>query len=239
MDSLKRALAACIPDGMPLPILAGPLRGSRWLAGAAPGPAKGLSTLFNRCEPGQLKEALRLAALERDGICFDIGAHSGLYALALARASRLVYAFEPLPRNLAYLVRTLAVNRVRNVHVIPWAVGGASRLDGFQEGDHSSEGRLDAAGTMPVFTVTCDEFSTRYHAVPSLLKIDVEGTELEVLKGAMGILKSRRPAILLSTHGDGVKADCLRYLRDLGYGKAVPLDAASEAEAREFSLTAG
>ncbi len=237
IDALKRSLAACIPDGLPLPILAGPLRGRRWLAGAAPGPAKGLSTLFNRCEPGQLREALRLAALAPDGVCFDIGAHSGLYTLLLSRASRRIYAFEPLPRNLAYLVKTLAVNGIRNAHVIPWAVGGASRLDGFQEGGHSSEGRLDAAGALPVFTVTCDEFAARYQAVPDLLKIDVEGAELEVLKGAIGILRARKPAILLSTHGDGVKNDCLAFLRDLGYAKVEPLDARTEAEAREFSLT--
>lgn len=101
MDALKRCLAAFIPDGTPLPVLAGPLRGRRWLAGAAPGPAKGLSTLFNRCEPGQLKEALRLA--EPGGVFFDIGAHSGLYTLLLAKASRSIFAFEPLPRNIAFL----------------------------------------------------------------------------------------------------------------------------------------
>src|SRR5690606_32957801 len=99
MDALKKVLTACIPDGTALPILSGPLRGRRWLAGAAPGPAKGLSTLFNRCEPGQLREALQLARMSPDGICFDIGAHSGLYSLLFPRAARLVYAFEPFPRN--------------------------------------------------------------------------------------------------------------------------------------------
>jgi FkbM family methyltransferase len=238
MDAWKKALAACIPDGTPLPILSGPLRGRRWLAGAAPGPAKGLSTLFNRCEPGQLRAAEHLARLVPDGICFDIGAHSGLYTLLLARNSRLVYAFEPLPRNLAYLVRTLAVNGIANAHVIPWAVGGQTRLDGFQVGEHSSEGRVEAAGTMPAFTVTCDEFSVRYRAVPTLLKIDVEGTELEVLKGAVGILRAGSPAILLSTHGDGPKHDCLHFLRNLGYRNVRPLDGPGEESAREFSITA-
>lgn len=238
MDALKRVLAACIPDGTALPILSGPLRGRRWLAGAAPGPAKGLSTLFNRCEPGQLREALRLARLSPDGICFDIGAHSGLYSLLFARASRLVYAFEPFPRNLAYLARTLAANGLGNVHIVPWAVGGETRLDGFLPGDHSSEGKVDAAGTMPVFTVTCDAFAERYGAVPSLLKIDVEGTEAEVLRGADGILRKGRPAILLSTHGDGPKNECLGLLRSMGYRNVLPLDAAREEDAREFSVTA-
>ncbi len=238
MAAWKKIVSTCIPNGLPLPILVGPLRGRFWLAGAAPGPGKGLSTLFNRCEPGQLKEALHLASLVPNGISFDIGAHSGLYTLLLARNSRQVFAFEPLPRNLAYLVRTLSTNGIANAHVIPWAVGGETRLDGFRIGEHTSEGRVDPGGTLPVFTVTCDAFSARYQVVPTLIKIDVEGTELDVLKGARETLQKGKPAILLSTHGDNVKNECLRFLHDVGYGKFKPLDASTETDAREFSISA-
>ena len=157
--------------------------------------------------------------------------------MLLAKASRSIFAFEPLPRNIAFLVRTLAANGIRNAQVIPWVLGGKTGIDAFKLGEHSSEGKVDADGTLPVFTVTCDEFAARYQAIPGLLKIDVEGTDLEVLQGASGILRSRKPAILLSTHGDGPKEACLRFVRDIGYRTIKPLDGLDEGNAREFSLT--
>lgn len=233
---IARLAAGFIPAGTPLPIVAGPLRGAWWLAGSAPGPAKGLSTLVNRCEPGQLAEALRL--VRPDSVVFDVGANVGLYSLLFARACQKVYAFEPVPSNLAWLARTLAANRIANVTVLPWAAGAESGLTAFAEGEHHSEGRLDASGAMPAFAVSLDAFAARYGARPDLIKIDVEGGELDVLRGAEGLLRSGRPAILLSTHGDGPKAECLAYLKGLGYSGAKPLDDADPARAREFALTA-
>lgn len=236
VDSLKRLLAALIPVGTPLPILSGPVKGGRWLAGSSPGPAKGLSVVFNRSEPGQLAEAARLAASASD--CFDIGAHAGLYSLLFARTARRVYAFEPLPSNLAWLMRCLKANRVPNVAVIPWALSDAPGTFRFQEGAHSSEGRLDPAGSMPIYATTCDIFCAENGTRPSVMKIDVEGAEAAVLRGACGLLRESHPALLLSTHGDVPKEECFRYLRGLGYGKPKPLDAPNEADANEFSFQA-
>lgn len=236
LGSLTRfAVRAAVPDGIPLPVFAGPLRGSLWLSGSAPGPAKGLSTLFNRCEPGQLREAL---ALTRSGsVVFDVGANVGLYTLLFARNCSRVYAFEPVPSNLAWLARNLAWNRIDNVTVLPWAAGAESGLTAFAEGEHHSEGRVDAKGSMPAYAVALDAFAARYGASPDVLKIDVEGGELDVLKGAEGLLRARKPAILLSTHGDGPKAECLRFLRERGYAGVKPLDDADPARAREFAVT--
>ena len=234
-----RFAAGLIPDGTPLPILSGPLRGAWWLAGAAPGPSKGLSVLLDRCERGQLAEAGRLC--RPGGVCLDIGAHAGLYSLLFARRGSRVFAFEPLPANLAWLGRTLRANRVAGVAaitVVPWALSDREGTTSFREGEHSSEGRLDPAGRQPAYATTCDAFCAFAGIRPDVLKIDVEGEEAAVLRGAAGILAALRPAILLSTHGDPAKEACLRLLRDAGYGRPQPLDAAEEAEAREFSLTA-
>lgn len=234
--SAGRLAARALPDGLPLPILAGPLRGAIWHSGAAPGPAKGLSVLIDHCEPGQLRAALRLCA--RDGVAFDLGAHAGLYSLLFARACREVYAFEPLPENLGRLTRTLAWNKVRNAHIIPWAAGGATELGAFRIGAHTSEGMVDASGDVPVHVVALDDFAKRYGVIPDLIKIDVEGAELEVLRGAAAILRARKPPILLSTHSDAIKQACLEYLRATGYTGFEPLDAPDAKEAREFAVTA-
>lgn len=236
MRGLLRAAAAWVPDGTPLPILSGPLRGAWWHAGAAPGPSKGLSVNLNRSEPAQLAEAWRL--VRKGSVCFDVGAHAGLYTLLLSRKARRVYAFEPLPANLAALHRTLARNRVANAVTVPFALAGRTGLMSFREGEHSSEGRLDPDGAVPVMGVTCADFISRYGESPDLLKIDVEGAELDLLRGSLDFFRARRPDLLLSTHGEGIKSECLRLLRDIGYAGIRPLDAAGETEAREFSATA-
>lgn len=239
MDLLKRLVAGLVPEGAALPILAGPLKGSRWLAGSAPGPAKGLSVLAGRSEPGQLAEAARLlASLAPGSDCLDIGAHAGLYSLLFARRARRVYAFEPLPANLAWLARTLARNRVANAVIVPWAVSDAEGPLRFSEGAHSSEGRLDPDGGLPVYATTCDAFCAANGAKPALLKIDVEGAEAAVLRGAAGLLRASRPALLLSTHGDAPKEACFALLRSHGYGAPRPLDRPHAADANEFSISA-
>lgn len=235
MTVLMRLIAGCIPNGTPLPILAGPLRGAKWITGAAPGPSKGLSVVAGRSEPRQLEEAWSL--LKEGSVAFDVGAHSGLYTLLFAKRAKHVYAFEPLPRNLRFLHRTLELNRVSNAIIVPFALSGLTGATSFREGKHNSEGRLDASGELPVFGITCSDFASQYNAWPNLLKIDVEGAELDLFKGSLEFFRERRPALLLSTHGEKVKADCLRLLRELGYGRVKPLDVGSEEQANEFSIT--
>jgi FkbM family methyltransferase len=236
MPSIKRALAMAFPDGTPVPVLAGPLRGKWWLAGAAPGPSKGLSVVLNRSEPGQLREADRLAF--RGSVCFDIGAHAGLYSLLFSGRAKRVFAFEPFPRNLAWLVRTLSVNKAANVQVVPWALSGATGPTRFSAGEHNSEGRLDPRGDLAVFAMACDEFCAFEKVRPDLMKIDVEGAEAEVLRGASETLRAAKPALLLSTHGDEAKEECFRILSGLGYGAPRPLDKGNLADAAEFAVTA-
>lgn len=232
MNFVKSLATLLIPDGTPLPILAGPLRGCWWLTGAAPGPSKGLSVLFNRSETGQLREANRLAF--RGSVCFDIGAHAGMYSLLFSLKAKKVYAFEPFPRNLAWLVRTLSLNNSGNLEVLPWAIAEQTGPTRFQAGAHNSEGRLDSDGDLPVFAISCDDFCASYGTKPHVIKIDVEGAETQVLNGARGILKNCAPALLLSTHGDKLKEDCFKILMDLGYRKIKALDCPRVEDANEF-----
>ncbi len=225
-----------LPDGLPLPILRGPARGRRWLVGAAPGPSKGLSVLWNRSEPEQLRAAHRLAQDTR--CCFDIGAHAGLYSVVFARHSRQVCAFEPWPRNVSWLERTLACNGVSNVTVLPWAISSRTGLQAFEEGPHHSMGKLGKNGTLPVFAVSLREFIAHYGFEPELMKIDVEGAETDVLRGGLDFLRERKPAILLSVHGPERRRECLELLRDLGYGRLQPLGTRSPDDADEFCIEA-
>jgi FkbM family methyltransferase len=226
--------ARLIPAGWRLPVLRGPLRGARWITGAAVGSGKGLSVVFNRSEPEQLAAAERLVA--KDEICFDIGANVGLYTLLFSRRCRQVFAFEPVARNLSYLREHVEINRAENVTIVPVAVTDRDGTVAFQEGENWATGKVTESGERTVESVTCDRFAAAHGVMPDLMKIDVEGAEGAVLRGAWKVVAERKPVLLLSTHGESARAECLAFARAAGYGRITPLNAATEAEATEFAV---
>lgn len=217
--SFFRLAASAVPVGVSVPILTGPLAGMRWYAGAGAGDGKGLSTCFNLGEPKQLRRAAELS--RGKNICFDIGANVGLYSLLFSRNAKSVFALEPLLRNLYWLYRVLDKNKVGNVTVVPAAVSSSLELALFQQGENCSLGRLSSNG-IPVPCVSVDGIAAIV-GMPDVIKIDVEGAELSVLRGAENVLCSHHPAILLSTHGEAIKLECVEYLSRFGY-KVEPLD---------------
>jgi len=227
--------AKFIPSGTVIPILRGPLRGYKWIASAAAGEGKGLSILLNLSEPEQLDAAKRLTPA--NGICFDIGANVGFYSLLFAKYSKHVFAFEPVPRNIGYLWRMLEVNGVRNVTIVPCAVSDSTRLFSFQMGENYALGRLHHRGEQPIAVVSLDDFIVAYKVVPSLLKIDVEGEEMSVLKGAKNLLSNNKPVILLSTHKQELRFKCLEFLEGIKYCQVIPLNSRELDKASEFIVT--
>lgn len=213
--ALASRLASWIPKGVRLPIVRGPLRGQWWVAGAGAGAGNGLSVLVNRCESQELN--LLHSLVPRGVVGFDLGANVGLFSLLLSRRCRQVYAFEPLPRNVGYLERTLAANRVRNVTVVPWAVSDALSLRTLEEGENCALGRLAQGGAQPTVTVSCDHFAERYGVYPGVIKVDVEGAEAAVLRGAQRLLAETKPLVLVSTHSPALNAECDEIMRDAGY----------------------
>lgn len=219
---------------MILPIIRGPLKGKRWIVGAAAGDGKGLSIIINQSEPEQLKYAAGL--LQDDFICFDIGANVGFYTLLFSLKAREVYSFEPLPRNLMYLAQMIRINSLSNVRIIPCAVSDASGIRRFSDEKRHSLGHLSQNGTIPVLTTTCDQFVSETGISPQLLKIDVEGSEFSVLKGAHSLLQSAHPSILLSTHSNELRESCLSYLNTLGYKTIINLNSPDINHCSEFAI---
>jgi hypothetical protein len=134
-----------------------------------------------------------------------------------------------------WLFRTIQRNGIQNVTIVPCAVSQSTELAGFDPGVDCGVGRLLKMGTQPVASLCLDEFCARFSVWPSVIKIDVEGAEAEVLRGAKRILHDYGPALLLSTHSDLLRCECLDYLATLGYDP-VPLNALTLAKASEFCL---
>lgn len=142
---------------------------------------------------------IRRELLRPGDIVADCGANIGFTSAFFAHCvgpTGHVHAFEPLPRNAAAVRRSVELNELANVTVVNAAVGSARGTVRLATGFGNAV--IDAAsGTLDVPVLTLDEHfaDTR----PDFLKIDVEGYELEVLRGARAIL-ARRPKVALEIH---------------------------------------
>lgn len=142
----------------------------------------------------------RLAA--PDGVVYDIGAASGVHALAFAKLTgRSVVAFERDPLALESMRVHLLANPRYGKKVTPEATFV------------SDVGANEAATTL-------DDY-VRDHPVPTMLKIDVEGAELEILTGGRRLLEGHRPHLLIETHSPALEREIGQMLIALRYRPVV------------------
>jgi len=156
-------------------------------------------------------------------VWIDCGAHVGRYAVQAARLvapDGLVVAIEPHPENFRELVHNLASNQICNVLPIRAAVWSEAmdlRLSTIPEQSFSHKiGDNGSAAALLVRSVTLDGLVKGLN-LPSVnwIKLDVEGAECEVLKGAEWVLDCFHPTLLIEVHDTWA---CLRStLETLGY----------------------
>jgi FkbM family methyltransferase len=142
---------------------------------------------------------------DNSGTFVDAGAHVGTIAVHAALFFKQVVAFEPEARNLECLKTNIAQNRLPNIHILPCAVSdqcGASTFYIADSVDTARNSLIPKTGgsSVEVQTVTIDSiFSNQLanHPPVSFLKIDVEGFEPQVIKGASSTISklARKPVI--------------------------------------------
>ncbi|MGE0160999.1 MAG: FkbM family methyltransferase [Gemmatimonadales bacterium] len=159
-----------------------------------------------------------LACVTRPGDVFwDIGAHKGFVTLAASRRvgpSGTVVAVEPARVNRHFLERHLRWNRVANVRVIAAALSDHEGVSPFGGHGSSVAFRLGhGPEEVTVRTLAALASDLALERRPSVLKIDVEGGEARVLRGA-GPLLGGDQAVLISTHGREVYEECRAILEE-------------------------
>lgn len=158
------------------------------------------------------KELLRsfLGAIRPRDIVWDVGANIGLYSLFAARitdSTGRVIAFEPEPKTRKLLDRNIALNGIKGITVLPYALDKETGTKTLfpsatpNPGSHSFVQRTDykvKQSGIQVNTFT-GESLIREGLVPApqILKIDVEGAEMNVLRGMDSVLKESPPRMLL------------------------------------------
>jgi FkbM family methyltransferase len=148
----------------------------------------------------------------------DAGAHMGVLSVVMARLvgeSGRVFSFEPTLSARVVLEKTVRLNRCEGiVEIRPEALGRVTGSAMFYD-DTSVPApvwnslvpfeRSDRA--IHVKTVSIDDFVSALAAPPASIKVDVEGAELNVLRGAVRTLDAHRPAIHVGVHPVPLRRD--------------------------------
>jgi len=165
-------------------------------------------TFFGSYEP-EVREIFR-AVLQSGGVALDVGANVGWHTLLMARlvgVNGRVLAAEANPSVRARLEANLKLNRLDCVQILPYAIADSERTLEFwgpgADNSRSGDGHVIAATAQNVHE------SFRVQARPldaivaelqverlDLLKIDVEGYEWPVLKGAQETIARHRPHVI-------------------------------------------
>lgn len=172
--------------------------------------------------------------LMRDAVFYDVGANVGFLTVIGARLvgpRGIVYAFEPVPANAAFVRSNAVANGFMNVEVIEKAVTSYSGSAELALASYSGGAVLaefgappDAAGTLRVDLTSIDDLVERSGLKPpAFVKIDVEGAELSVLQGMERTAARHRPMILYELDDaeseplQRKQAECEHWLRARGY----------------------
>ena len=231
-----RALGTASPEAspMPLPIVAEQrslamappyhLVSGRhgWMLGNVNDVYLGQALLkYGECCEIEVDFLKRLCAL-RPGALLEIGANVGTHtvplALHLAAQGRGLQVFEPQPFIFQNLCANLALNAITNVLAWPYACGEKAGVVRFDRPDYIARGNFggvemsaepDADG-ISAPCVVLDEFLGK-DAV-ALMKVDVEGFELQVLRGAERTIDTHRPVLYVENDRAEKSHDLIEWL---------------------------
>lgn len=177
-------------------------------------------------EPELTAEVLSL--IPDEGVFLDVGAHVGHYSIRAAQKASRVYSIEPTPETAMRLRRNVRLNGLDNIvsvlEIAAW--NGTARFDIERVHSHLTRGasnRMHVSQDGPVWGARLDDALNQYPLRPDrldLVKVDVEGCDLQALDGMRGLLAKHRPVILIEDHsvwGYYPQGDLLLMLAELRY----------------------
>ena len=166
----------------------------------------------------ELLDWLATISLE-DGVIIDAGANIGNHSIYFSKIlNKQVYSFEPNPKTFKLLTTNYKLNNLSIDKLFNKALGefkGHCNIDEVDSGNlGATQVHLSNKGQIEV--VSLDEFISQEKKI-ALIKIDVEGFELNVLRGAIQILKLHTPLLLVECITDGLIYETQIFLKQFGY----------------------
>jgi len=215
LGRLLRLPLRLVPRSAVFPIIQGPGRGIKWKIGSG-NHGYWLGSYVVDVQT-YLKETLTNGC-----VFYDIGAHAGFFSLI---ASRLVgndgrvFSFEPNRTNAVNMKEHIFINEISNIEVIEKAVGnGTGTVFLKEEEAHGIGSHISGEGDYEVEMIGLDDFVFMHgKSRPDLIKMNIEGSELEALKGSARLIKELRPRFVIFTHGESLKMQCKLFLSNFHY----------------------
>ena len=157
-----------------------------------------------------------------NGIFLDIGAHTGTYAISLAPFAKKVYAFEPQRMTYYALCGGVALSNLHNIDCVGCGLGSIDQvgmqtlnlvsLDGGGSTLHDVQGTILATECIEVRRLD----DVAIEGPISFIKMDIEGNELNAIKGGVETLRRNNyPRILFESNCENV--ELFQFIQDLGY----------------------
>lgn len=199
----------------------GRLKGRRWL--------RLMRTHNDEYVSGAYEESVQdclASVLTTDQVFYDIGANVGFFSLLAATivgCHGRVVSIEPHPLTAGQLVRQMRVNGY-DATVLKVALSDYEGTGTFDDSAPSVMASLKANTDGPTITVpvtTLDNISKSFRT-PDVIKIDVEGEELQVLDGARHLLEEHHPTLIVELHSSAIVHAYNQKLEQLGY-RTVPI----------------
>jgi FkbM family methyltransferase len=135
----------------------------------------------------------------------DIGAHIGYYTVLCARAvgeMGKVYAFEPSSKSAGLLTENVRLNKLDNVVIVKKAVGDASGPTSLylagDSGDHRVFDSRDGRAIVSTESTRLDDIKALREQTVQFIKMDVQGSEASVLRGARELLERSSDVVIMT-----------------------------------------
>ncbi len=181
-------------------------------------------------EKGHEVDVQYLKEIVKAGDCVvDVGANIGLYTKHLSKLTGSrgkVFSFEPISHNLAVLKAVIKKLQLVNVHLFHGAVSSepgkaevfvpeTGTFEGYYLARFAKEGDKGARETVPVFSLD-DLYANGALPRIDFIKCDVEGAEMQVLKGSTSLIAQCYPCWLIEVSRD-ISAEVFAFLQSHGY----------------------
>jgi FkbM family methyltransferase len=163
-----------------------------------------------------------------DAVIVDVGSNIGTFTTWMARAFPMgkIYAFEPQREIFQMLCGNVAINNFYNVYAYNMALGSMSSKVEYREPDYfeptdfgtfSLLKQQETGNTTVIDLTTLDSFVEDYKISKiDLLKIDVEGMDLDVLKGSKQVIEKFSPVIFIECTDQNIKT-MVDFVENLNY----------------------
>ncbi len=170
--------------------------------------------------------------IKRGNTVLDIGANIGYYTLLFAKLvgeTGKVYSFEPDPRNYLLLEKNIQVNNYKNIITEKKAISNKSEKSVLYVTENSAGSSMRNTNTegvnkIEIDVIKLDDYFKMESIIPDFIKIDIEGYELNALKGMEAILQSSNKTKIMIEYNPLTKKhlsydpmNSLNFLAELGF----------------------